>query len=210
MVRLSIIKEICFLVELLRPCRVNLGLNENSKLNDSKKYHKRVQTSDTSCGQSVSPSQQTAKNTLEGTKRQLKCILCNCAFIQHKSIVQHMHKRHAGLFIICKHNGVCTQIFRTDAEKSEHILQLTNKKVKLIKCDFCCLMYFERDHSNHFKRHHKNDNLLQCSYRTCPSRFLSEIEKQNHEALVHALTKKHKCIFCSFFSLNLGFCIIIG
>jgi hypothetical protein len=57
----------------------------------------------------------------------------------------HVHKKHAGLFIICKHNGHCTEIFRTEAEKSEHILELTNKKDKLMICDFCCVMYRKRD-----------------------------------------------------------------
>jgi KRAB domain-containing zinc finger protein len=148
---------------------------------------------ETSCGQSVSPDQ------LEGSKQHLRCILCNCAFIHRESVVQHMHKKHAGLFIICKHNGKCAEIFRTEAEKSEHIREVTNKNGKLIKCDFCCLMYFKRNRANHFKRHHKNDNLIRCSYFYCSTRFRSEVEKQNHEALVHASTNKDKCIFCNLF-----------
>jgi hypothetical protein len=184
---------------LLWPCRVILGLNENLKLNDGKKYHKPVQTSDTSCGQSGTPSQQTAKNTLEGTKRLLKCMFCNCAFNHRNGMMKHVHNKHAGLFIICKHNGHCTEIFRTEAEKSEHILELTNKKDKLIKCDFCCVMYRKRDRANHFKKHHKNDNIFKCSYWNCSTHFRLEVEKQNHEALVHASTKKSKCIFCNLF-----------
>jgi len=182
-----------FVEELLRPCRVHLGLNESSKLNDVKEYHKQGQTSETSCGQSVDTDQ------LEGSKLHHKCMLCNFAFNYQKSMVQHMHDKHAGLFIICKHNGKCAEIFRTEAEKSEHILQLTNLNDNLIKCNFCCLMYCKREHANHFKMHHKDDNLIQCSYRYCTTRFRSEVQKQNHEALVHASTKKHKCVFCNFF-----------
>jgi hypothetical protein len=153
-------KMICFLGELLRPCRVNLGLNENSKLNDGTKYHNRVQTSETSCRQSVSSDQQEAKDTLEGSNWQHRCMLCNCAFNHHKDLVKHMHNKHAGLFIICRHSGWCSQIFRTEVEKSEHMLEVRNKIVDLKKCDFCCLRYCQRDHSKHFKRHHKNDNLI--------------------------------------------------
>jgi hypothetical protein len=164
---LSIIKDICFLDELLQPCRVNLGLNEISKLKDGKKYHKQVQTSITSCGQRVSPGQQKAKAPLEGTNRQHNCMFCNRAFIQRDKMVLHMHKKHAGLFIVCKHNGRCSKIFRTDAEKSEHTLQLTNKTGKPIKCDFCCVMYFKDGKAKHLKMvkmHHKNDNLIRCRY----------------------------------------------
>jgi KRAB domain-containing zinc finger protein len=187
------------LEELLRPCRVNLGLDENSKLSDGKKYHKRVQTTKTSCGQRVSPDQQETKDMLVGSKGQHRCILCNSAYTQRHSMLEHMRKKHAGLFIICKHNGHCAEIFRTEAEKSEHILQLTNENDKLIKCDFCCLMYCKRDHAKHLKIRHKNDKLIQCSYWHCPTRFRSEVEKQNHEAHVHASTKKDKCIFCNLF-----------
>jgi hypothetical protein len=162
---------------LLRPCRVNLGLYENTKLNDGKKYHKRVQNSATSCGQSASPYQQEAKDTLEGSKRQHRCILCNRAFNYRKDVLLHMHKKHAGLFIVCKHNGKCSQIFRTEAEKSEHLLELKNNG-KLIKCDFCCVTYSRGAKAKHFKRHHKNENLIQCSYRLCTIRFRSEVEKQ--------------------------------
>ena len=156
-----------------------------------------MQTSETSCGQSDSSDQQGAKNTLEGSKRQHRCILCTRAFLHRESMVQHMHWKHAGLFIICKHNGHCAEIFLTEAEKSEHILELTKKIGKWIKCDFCCLMYCKADRANHFKRHHKNDNLFRCSYHHCFTHFRSEVEKQNHEALVHASTKKDKCIFCN-------------
>jgi len=176
---------------------VNLGLDENAKLNDGKKYHKRVQTSETSCGQRVSPDQLEAKNTLESSKRQHRCILCNRAFNYRKDVVLHMQKKHAGLFIVCKHNGRCAEFFRTEAEKSEHILKLTNINDQLIKCNFCCLMYNKSGKVHHLKRHHKN--LIQCSYRQCTIRFHSEVEKQNHEALMHAATKKDKCIFCNLF-----------
>jgi hypothetical protein len=180
---------------------VNLGLNENSdlKLNESKKYQKQVQTSKTSSGQRVSPDQQKAKVTLELSKGQHRCMLCNCAYIHQNDMMKHMHKKHAGLFIICKHNAKCSQIFRTEAEKSEHLLQLTSKKRKQIKCDFCCLMYSKMDYAYHFQKHHKNDNLIRCSYRPCATHFRSEEEKQNHEALMHAPAKKQKCIFCNMF-----------
>jgi hypothetical protein len=190
---------LCFLEELLRPCRVNLGLNGKAKFKDGKKYHKRLQPSKSSGGQRVGSDQQEAKDTLEGSNRQHRCMLCNCVFVHRESMVEHMHKNHAGFFIVCKHNGVCTQIFRTEAEKSEHIIELRNKNVKLTKCDFCCLMYYKRDRLNHFKKHHKNDNLIRCSYWRCSLRFRSELEKQNHEALVHALTKKQKCLYCNLF-----------
>jgi KRAB domain-containing zinc finger protein len=178
---------------------VNLGLNEKLKLNFSKKYHRPLQTFKTTHVQRVSPDQQESKNTLEGSKWQHKCMLCNCAFTQRQSMVQHMHNKHAGLFIICKHNGHCAEIFRTEAEKSEHILELTNKRGKLITCDFCCLMYSKKDQAMHFKNHHKNDFLFRCSYRRCSTRFCSEVEKQNHETLVHASAKRDRCIFCNFF-----------
>jgi len=181
---------------------VNLGLNENSKinaLNDGKIYLERVQTFETSCGQRVSPDQKKAKDTLEGSKRQHRCIICNFTFLSRQGMVLHMNKKHAGLFIVCKHNGRCSQIFQTEAEKSEHILELTHKKDKLLNCDFCCLMYFKADRTNHFKIHHKNEKLIRCSYWHCSTRFGSEVEKQNHEALVHASTQKQKCIFCNLF-----------
>jgi hypothetical protein len=182
-----------FVEELLRPCRVHLGLNESSKLNDVKEYHKQGQTSETSCGQSVSPDQ------LKGSKQHHRCIICNCAYTHEKSLVQHMHRKHAGLFIICKHNGRCAEIFRTEAEKSEHILQLTNKNVNLIKCNFCSVMHRKSLTAMHFRIHHKNDNLIRCSYCNCSTHFRSEEEKQNHEALVHESAKKEKCIFCNLF-----------
>jgi hypothetical protein len=195
------IYTLIFLEELLRPCRVNLGgLNENSKLNDGKKYHKRLQSFKSSGG--LRSDQQEAKDTLEGSKRQHRCMLCNCAYVYQQSMVEHMHKKHKGLFIVCKHNGRCAEIFRTEAEKSEHIRELRNKNVNLIKCDFCCLMYCKRDHANHLKIHHKNDNLFRCSYSICSTRFRSEVEKQNHGALVHTSTKKNKCIFCNLFLSN--------
>ena len=182
-----------FLEQLLRPCRVNLGLEGNSKFKDGKKYHRQVQTSKTSCGEHGSPDQ------LQGSKLHHRCIICNCAFISLGSMVQHMHRKHAGLFIVCKHNGTCSKIFLTEGEKCEHILQLTNKKGKLINCDFCCAMYFKSDSAYHLKKHHKNDNLIRCSYKSCSAHFRSEEEKQNHEALVHASTKKLNCIFCNLF-----------
>jgi hypothetical protein len=110
-----------------------------------------------------------------------------------------LKKKHAGLFIECKHNGKCSQIFQTEAEKSVHILEITNKKYKLIKCEFCCLMYSIKNQAYHFKIHHTNENLIRCSYNNCSTRFRSEVEKQNHEALVHALTRRQKCIFCNLF-----------
>jgi KRAB domain-containing zinc finger protein len=183
---------------LLRPCRVNLGLNESSKLNDVKEYHKQGQTSESSCGQRGSPDQ------LEGSKKHLRCIICKSSFVKRESILKHMRKKHAGLFIICKHNGQCAEIFRTEAEKSEHIREVTNKRGKLIKCDFCCEMYCKSLTSNHFKIHHKYDNLIRCSYLHCSTHFRSEVEKQNHEALVHASTKKDKCIFCNLFFSESG------
>jgi hypothetical protein len=201
-------KRNLFIEQLFRPCRVNQVFNENSKLNalnDDKKYHKRVQTFKTSWGQRVSPDQQEAKDMLEVSKRQHRCMLCNRAFFNRQVMVKHMHNKLAGLFIICKHDGRCTQIFRTEAEKSEHILEVTNKKSKVIKCDFCCLMYFERDHAKHFKMHHKNENLIRCSHRPCATRFRSEVEKQNHVALVHESTKKDKCILQFVFSCNYDF-----
>jgi hypothetical protein len=182
-----------FLEQLLRPCRVHLGLKGNSKFNDGKKYHKQVQTSKTSCGQHGSPDQ------LQGSKLHHRCIICNCAFTSLGSMVQHMHREHAGLFIVCKHNGKCSKIFLTEREKSEHILQLTNKESKLINCDFCCALYFKHDSARHLKKHHKNDNVVRCSYHNCSTHFRSEEEKQNHEALVHASTKKLNCIFCNLF-----------
>jgi hypothetical protein len=182
-----------FLEKLLRPCRVNLGLNENSKLNDSKICKNRLQTSKSSGGQPGSPDQ------LEGSKKHLRCIICKCAFTQRHNMLRHMHRKHAGLFIICRHNCQCAEIFRTEAEKSEHILKLTSKEDKLINCDFCCVMYCKSLTSKHFKIHHKYDNLIRCSYRKCSTRFRSEVEKQNHEALVHESAKKHKCIFCNLF-----------
>jgi hypothetical protein len=188
-----------FLEELLQPCRVNLGITENSKLNESKNYQKQVQTSKTSSGQCVSPDQQEAKVTLELSKRLHRCMLCNCAFTHRQKMVQHMHTKHSGLFIICKHNGKCAEIFRTEAEKSEHILQLMNKRDKLVKCDFCCVMHCKSLTAYHLKKHHKNDNFIPCSYWRCSVHFRSEVEKQNHEALVHVSTKKHKCIFCNLF-----------
>jgi hypothetical protein len=191
MVWLSTIKY--FLEKLLRPCRVNLGLNENSKLNDGKKYKNRLQTSKSSGGQPDSPDQ------LEGSKKHLRCIICKCAFVKRVSILKHMDKKHAGLFIICKHNRQCAEIFRTEAEKSEHILKLTSKKDKLIKCNFCCEMHCKSLTSKHFKIHHKYDNLIRCSYWNCSTRFRSEVEKQKHEALVHASIKMNKCIFCNLF-----------
>jgi hypothetical protein len=184
---------------------VNLGLNENLKINaldGGKKYHEGVQTSETSCGQRVSPDtpdQQKAKDTLEVSKRQHQCMLCTCAFNNRKDMVQRIKKKHAGLFIECKHNGKCSQIFQTEAEKSVHILEITNKKYKLIKCEFCCLMYSIKNQAYHFKIHHTNENLIRCSYNNCSTRFRSEVEKQNHEALVHALTRRQKCIFCNLF-----------
>jgi hypothetical protein len=182
-----------FLEELLQPCRVNLGLSENAKFYEGKKYHKEVHTSETSCGQRVSADQ------LKGSKQHHRCIICNCAYTHEKSLVQHMHNKHAGLFILCKHNGQCAEIFRTEAEKSEHILELKTKRAKLIKCDFCCLVYWKSGIAKHFETHHKNDSLFRCSYRRCSTRFRSEEEKQNHEALVHASTKMDKCIFCNLF-----------
>jgi hypothetical protein len=101
------------------------------------------------------------------------------------------------LFILCKHNGKCSRIFRTEAEKSEHLLELSNSEDKLMKCDFCCQMYPEKNKARHFKIHHTN--LIRCSYKHCSSHFCSEVEKQNHEALVHASTEKIKCIFCNLF-----------
>jgi KRAB domain-containing zinc finger protein len=181
---------------------VNLGLNENSensKLNDGTKYHKREQTSETSCGQLISPDQQEAKDKLQGSKQQHRCMLCNCAYIQREKMMLHMHKKHAGLFILCKHNGHCAEIFRTEAEKSEHIIELRNKNANLIKCDFCSVMHSKSHTTMHLKKHHKNENFIQCSYRLCAIRFRSEVEKQNHEALVHESAKKHKCIFCNLF-----------
>jgi KRAB domain-containing zinc finger protein len=173
---------------------VNLGLNENSKLNDSNKnFKKRLQTSKSSGGQRGSPDQ------LKGSKKHLRCIICNSAFVKRVSILKHMHKKHAGLFIICRHNRQCAEIFRTEAEKSEHILDVTNKNSKLIKCDFCCIMYNKSSKRKHFKKYHKNENLNRCSYNNCTIRFRSEVEKQNHEAVVHASTKKDKCIFCNLF-----------
>jgi hypothetical protein len=173
---------------------VNLGLNENSKLNDSNKnYEKRLQTSKSSGGQRGSLDQ------LKGSKKHLRCIICNCAFVKRESILKHMHKKHAGLFIICRHNRQCAEIFRTEAEKTEHILQLTNKKDRLIKCDFCSVMHIKSILSKHLKINHKNENLIRCSYQNCTIRFRSEVEKQNHEALVHVSTKKDKCIFCNLF-----------
>jgi hypothetical protein len=198
---------------LLWPCRVNLGLDENSKLNDGKKYYKQVQTSETSFGQPVSPDQQETKDVLKVSKRQHRCMICNRDFVLRESMVLHMHKKHAGLFIVCKHNGHCAEIFRTEAEKAEHILALTqipNKKDKLIKCEFCCFRYWKSRKANHLKIHHKNDNLIRCSYWNCSTHFCSEVEKQNHEALVHASTKKDKCIFCYNFFTKLTFYGTIG
>jgi hypothetical protein len=176
---------------------VNIGRNENSKLKNDKKYHKQLQTLETPCGQSVSPHRHEAKDTLEGSKRKHRCILCNCASNSQTYMVQHMHRKHAGLFIVCKHNGICSKIFQTEAEKSEHIREVTNRSADLTKCDFCGLIYRKSDKVNHFKIHHKNDKLIRCSYGTCSTLFRSELEKQNHEVLVHSLTKKEKCIFCN-------------
>jgi hypothetical protein len=179
---------------VLRPCRVDLGLNENTTLDDIKKHHGRVKSF---CGQDVSTDQQDAKNKPLGTKRQHKCMLCNCSYTIRYEMVQHMHKKHAGLFFQCKHNGHCGKIFRTEAEKSEHLLELRNNNSNLEKCDFCCKMYFETNKARHFQIHHKN--LIRCSYINCSMYFLSDGEKQNHEALVHASTEKIKCIFCNLF-----------
>jgi hypothetical protein len=175
---------------------VNLGLHEYSKLNESKKYHKRVQTS---CRERVSPDQQKAKAMLKDQKKKLRCIICNRAFISRQGMLLHMHNKHAGLFIMCRHNRQCAEIFRTEAEKSEHLLKLTNKIDRVKKCNFCFQTYWKCDKAKHFKIHHKNDNLVRCSYHNCSTHFRSEVEKQNHVALVHASTKKDKCIFCDNF-----------
>jgi hypothetical protein len=179
---------------------VNLGLDENSKLNDCKKYHKQVQNFKTSRGQCVGTDQQEAKAMLKDPKKNLRCIICNRAFISRQGMLLHMHNKHAGLFIVCKHNGICSKMFHTEAEKSEHIREVTNRSIDLMmKCNFCGLIYCKGDKANHFKKHHKNDFLFRCSYGNCSTRFLSEVEKQNHEALVHTSTKKDKCIFCNKF-----------
>jgi KRAB domain-containing zinc finger protein len=182
--------------ELLQPCRVDLGPNKNVPLNNSMKQNKPVLSL---CGPRKSTDKQDAENKPLGTKRQHKCMLCNCAFTQRSGMLQHLRKKHAGLFILCKHNGLCSKIFRTETEKAEHILELKNKKFALKECDFCYKMYSESGTVSHFKRHHKHDNLIRCSYSRCPTRFRSEVEKQNHESLVHATTKKTKCIFCNLF-----------
>jgi hypothetical protein len=182
---------ILFLEMVYQPCKVDVGPNENSMLNVSKK---RVEIS---IRQYDGTNQQDAKDKTKDSKQQHRCMLCNRAFTLHYSMVQHMHRKHAGLFILCKHNRMCTEIFQTEAEKSEHILGLKNKNLK--KCDFCNLWYHKNQIEFHLKRHHKNDNFIRCSYFYCSTRFRSEVEKQNHEALVHATTKMIKCIFCNLF-----------
>jgi hypothetical protein len=186
----------CLLEEVIRPCRVDLGRNEKTTLNDIKKHHERAKSF---CGQYVSTDQQDAKNKPLGTERQQKCMLCNCSYTIGYKMVKHMHKKHAGLFIACKHNGRCTKIFRTEAEKSEHILELKKNNEKLEECNFCDKLYVQKHKISHLKIYHKNDNLIGCGYSRCFSYFRSEKEKQNHEALVHASTKKSKCIFCNLF-----------
>jgi hypothetical protein len=175
---------------------VNLGLNENAKAHDIKKHHTRVQTS---YGNRVSMDQQDDKEKQKDLKAQHKCMLCNCAFHYHSTMVKHLHNKHAGMFILCKHNGKCSRIFRTEAEKSEHIMEVINNST-LEKCDFCCKMYTKIDKARHFKIHHKN--LIRCSYNKCSIYFLSEVDKKNHEALVHASTEKIKCIFCNLYFLT--------
>jgi hypothetical protein len=190
-ITLPFAKNVSFLEMMYQPCRVDVGPNENSILDVSKK---RVEIS---IRQHDGTNQQDAKDKTKDSKRQHRCILCSCTFINHIAMVRHMHRKHAGLFILCKHNYKCNQIFRTEAEKSEHILGLKNKNLK--KCDFCNLWYQKTESENHFKRHHKNDNFIRCSYYKCSTRLRSEVEKQNHEALVHATTKMIKCIFCNLF-----------
>ena len=152
-----------------------------------------------SCRQDISIDEQDSEEEPKHSKPQhIKCLLCNCIFVYHHSMLQHMKKHHAGLFIICKHNGRCSQVFLTEAQKAKHILELTNSD-KLKKCDFCQIMYNKESGKSHFKMHHKNDNLIRCSYSTCSSYFRSAAEKQNHEALVHAIKEKRKCIFCKLF-----------
>jgi hypothetical protein len=179
---------------ILRPCRVDIGLNANAKSNHIKK-HQRVQSF---CRQDISTDQQDDKDNPEISKLQHRCMLCKSVSSCHYNLVKHMRKNHSGLFILCKHNGVCTRIFLTEAEKSEHnILELANKNAKLMKCDFCCIMYFKKDKANHFDKHHKN--LIRCSYINCSIFFFSEAEKRNHESHVHARTEKSKRIFCNLF-----------
>jgi C2H2-type zinc finger len=176
---------------ILQPCRVDLGPNENAKANDIKKQ---VQVSYGNC---VSTNQQDDKKKQKDLEAQHRCMLCNRAFNYHRSMLQHMHNKHAGMFILCKHNGKCSRIFRTEAEKSEHLLEVRNGADKLMKCDFCCQMYPKNGKSRHFKIHHKN--LIRCSYALCSYHFCSEVEKQNHEDLIHASTEKMKCIFCNLY-----------
>jgi KRAB domain-containing zinc finger protein len=167
---------------------VALGPNENAK-----KQHELVQTS---CDNLVGTDQQGANVKPESSKLQHRCMLCNCCYTLCSNLMQHMHKKHTGLFIQCKHNHHCTKIFRTETEKSEHLLELKIKIVSLGKCDFCDKVLYDREVLNHMQTYHKGENLVRCSYHPCSIFFRSEVEKQNHEALVHATIEKRKCIFC--------------
>jgi hypothetical protein len=179
---------------VLRPCRVDLGPNENAK-----KHHEQVQAS---YEQHNSIDQLDAKVKPEESKPKHMCMHCDGVFIQRSAMVQHMQKNHAGLFFVCKHSSKCTQIFRTEAEKSEHLIGLKNK-VKLKKCNVCHIMLSSAwAFFKHMQIYHKDDNLLRCSYNMCPTFFRSEGEKQIHETLVHATAEKRKCLFCHLFFID--------
>lgn len=63
------------------------------------------------------------------------------------------------------------------------------------KCEFCHKMY--NNFNWHMMKYHKN--LFRCSYHKCKTYFRTEKEVQKHMALVHAVSKRKKCIFCSMF-----------
>lgn len=172
-----------FSEELVRPCTVNLGLDACEMLNDCK----------------IKKNQEHAGVKICSSKLPSTCMLCNRYFSKRFNMRHHMRKDHAGQYDICrwKHNGaVCAQVFRSEADKFEHILKV--HKQKMVRCEFCFKAYSETHKSEHFLIWHKND-LFRCRYFNCCTYFRSEVEKRKHESLTHETKNTLKCIFCSFY-----------
>jgi hypothetical protein len=133
------------------------------------------------------------------SNRRHKCFRCDQAFNVRSKFTDHLHTHHAGQFSECKHKGWCTKIFRTDEEKTEHVLK-DHKTEK--KCNFCHRKYPSKLASLHMSVYHSNLNLLRCKYYNCGFYFRSDVEKLKHQELFHvAGDRQIKCIFCGVYLL---------
>jgi KRAB domain-containing zinc finger protein len=126
------------------------------------------------------------------------CMVCSKSFSHWYLMHAHLRKKHANEIFECKYISTCASFFKTEEERSMHIIKVHESREDSVRCIYCkkfVRSYYLKDHI----RIQHNSVAIKCEYlQKCPTYFLSKKERDEHYLKVHESDTKDrvKCAIC--------------